>query len=55
MWVVLADHVEDVAPLEADPELVTRNVEVVIRTVGEVSSVVELKHEDIIIQTVPTL
>ena len=44
MRVVLADHVEDVAPLEGDAQLVAGNVEVVVRGVGEVGSVVKLKH-----------
>ena len=42
--VVLADHVEDVAPLEGDPELVAGNVEIVVRGVGEMGSVVELEY-----------
>ena len=43
MGVILADHVEDVSSLERDAELVTRDVEVVIWTVGEVGPVVELQ------------
>ena len=43
MWVLLADHVQDVAPLEGDAQLVAGDVEVVVRGVGEVCSVVELK------------
>ena len=49
MRVVLADHMKDVSPLEADPEFVTRNVEVVIRRVGEVGPIVKLKCDNIII------
>ena len=44
MGVILADHVEDVSSLERDAELVTRDVEVVIGTVGEVGPVVELQR-----------
>ena len=44
MGVVLADNVEDVAPLEGDPELVAGNVEIVVRGVGEMGSVVELEY-----------
>ena len=47
MRVVLADHVEDVAPLEGDAQLVAGDVEVVVRGVGEVCSVVELKQLDV--------
>ena len=43
MGVILANHVEDVSSLERDAELVTRDVEVVIWTVGEVGPVVELQ------------
>ena len=42
--VVLADHVQDVSALEGDAELVTGDVEIVVRSVGEVSPVVELKY-----------
>ena len=44
MRVVLADHVQDVSALEGDAELVTGDVEIVVRSVGEVSPVVELKY-----------
>ena len=44
VWVLLADHVQDVAPLEGDAQLVAGDVEVVVRGVGEVGSVVKLKH-----------
>ena len=37
------DDVEDVATLERDPQLVARNVEVVVRVVGKVSPVVILQ------------
>ena len=47
MWVLLADHVQDVAPLEGDAQLVAGDVEVVVRGVGEVCSVVELKQLDV--------
>ena len=47
MWVLLADHVQDVAPLEGDAQLVAGDVEVVVRGVGEVCSVVELKLLDV--------
>ena len=39
------DDVQDVAALERDPELVARDVEVVVRVVGEVSTIVILKIE----------
>ena len=42
--VVLADHVENVPALEGDAELVTRDVEIIVRSVGEVCPVVELKY-----------
>ena len=48
--IILTDNMEDVSPLEADPELVTGNVEVVIRRVGEVSPIVKLKCDNIIIK-----
>ena len=41
---------KDVSPLEADPEFVTGNVEVVIRRVGEVCPIVKLKCDNIIIK-----
>ena len=44
MWVLLADHVQDVAPLEGDAQLVAGDVEVIVRSVGEVGPVVELKY-----------
>ena len=47
VWVLLADHVQDVAPLEGDAQLVAGDVEVVVRGVGEVCSVVELKLLDV--------
>ena len=47
MWVLLADHVQDVAPLEGDAQLVAGDVEIVVRGVGEVCSVVELKLLDV--------
>ena len=40
MGIVLVDDVENVAPLEGDAQLVAGDVEVVIRHVGEVGSVV---------------
>ena len=40
------DDVEDVAALEADPELVARDVEVVVGIVVEVRSVVELNEKN---------
>ena len=43
VWVLLADHVQDVAPLEGDAQLVARDVQVVIRGVGEVGTVVILQ------------
>ena len=46
--VVLADDVEDVATLEGDAELVAGDVEIVVRGVGEVCSVVELKYTTMI-------
>ena len=49
MRVVLTYNVEDVSPLETDAEFVTRNVEVVIRRVGEVGPIVKLKCDNIII------
>ena len=48
MGVVLADDVEDVATLEGDAELVAGDVEIVVRGVGEVCSVVELKYTTMI-------
>ena len=55
MGVILADHVEDVPSLERDAELMTRDVEVVIGTIGEVGPVVELQirrryHQEIVCQ-----
>ena len=41
---------EDVSPLEADPEFMTGNVEIVIRRVGEVGPIVKLKCDNIIIK-----
>ena len=41
--VVLADDVEDVSPLEGDAKLVARDVEIVVRGVGEMCPVVKLK------------
>ena len=43
MRVVLADDVEDVSPLEGDAKLVARDVEIVVRGVGEMCPVVKLK------------
>ena len=43
MLVLPVDHVQDVPPLEGDPQLVTGDVEVVVGVVVEVGAVVELK------------
>ena len=45
MGILPVDDVQDVAALERDPELVARDVEVVVRVVGEVSTIVILKIE----------
>ena len=47
MRVFPVDDVQDVTPLEGDAQLVARDVEIVIRMVREVSSVVVLKNDQV--------
>ena len=48
MRILLADDVYYVPALEGDAELVAGDVEIVVRGVGEVCSVVELKYTTMI-------
>ena len=41
--VIFADNMEDIPPLEGDAKLVTRNIEIIVRSVGEVGSEVILE------------
>ena len=49
MRVILADDMEDVTPLEGDTKLMTRDIQVIIRGVGEVCPVVEHRVGTVII------